>query len=71
MTWRWNGIRNAAAALGRRTESSGRDGTRLSMVCSRKHPCSPLLEDERDRERLRQDVLDWFDLDGEFQGPLP
>jgi len=41
------------------------------MACSRKHPWSPLLEDERDRERLRQDVLDWFDLDGEFQGPLP
>ena len=33
-------------------------------------PVLPLVEDENDWLRLRQDVLDWFGLEGEFPGSL-
>jgi hypothetical protein len=33
-------------------------------------PVLPLVEDENEWLRLRQDVLDWFGLEGEFQESL-
>ena len=68
-------------AVERNKKRGGRPGTPDGKQWARRNaikhgvfaqtPVLPLLEDERDRERLRQDVLDWFFLDGEFQEPLP
>src|SRR5437899_8852702 len=49
-------------------QRSRRNATRDGVLANT--PVLPLVENEQDWQRLRQDVLDWFGLEGEFQESL-
>ena len=49
-------------------QRSRRNATRHGVLANT--PVLPLVENEQDWQRLRQDVLDWFGLEGEFQESL-